>query len=404
MGDKMDRGYFVLIFVILMVSNVLALGITPGLTTFNYEPGAVKEVSFSVINSEHKDMDLVVLVKGDLNESISLSEVSFKMASSDETKNLKYTLKIPNSFSPGPHTSEIDVIQLPGKSPTSEAYIGAAVGVATQIGIFVPYPGKYAEASFNVIGPEGDGKMTFVVPLVSRGQLNIVRARGIIDIYGSLNEKIKTLETNEVEIPSGQRKEIVGIWDSKGVSPGPYRAVATVLYDDSTLTIEKQFNVGERVLELSGIEVNDFTLGGIAKFEMLVENKWSEPITGAYSQIQVFNKGGDVMADFKSSSYDVSPLSKTLMTAFWDTAGVNKGTYDSSLFLRYGQKSEQKDLKLEVLDNNINIIGVGYVISKGKTTGSGSSLVAILIIAVVVLVLINIVWFLVLRKKFSGKK
>src|SRR3989344_3049989 len=176
-----SKSHLVLLFIVLMISNTIALGITPGLTTFNYEPGAVKEVSFSVINSEHKDMDLVVLIKGDLNESISLSEVSFKMASSDETKNLKYTLKIPNSFSPGPHTSEIDVIQLPGKSPTSEAYIGAAVGVATQIGIFVPYPGKYAEASFNVIGPEDDGRITFVLPVVSRGQLNLVRVRGIID-------------------------------------------------------------------------------------------------------------------------------------------------------------------------------------------------------------------------------
>jgi len=393
-----------LIGILLMASNVLALGVTPGRTTFDFEPGVEKEVVFTVMNSENKDMDLIVLVQGELNQSIALSEVSFKMSASEASKTLKYKVKIPAGLSPGQHMSEVVVIQLPGKSETSEAFIGAAIGVATQISIFVPYPGKYAEAGFNVIGPESDGKITFVIPVISRGNLDLVRVRGTIDIYGALNEKIKTLETNEIQVPSGQRKEIAAVWDASGVTPGPYRAVATVLYDESTLSIEKQFNVGTRLLELAGMEVNDFSLGEIAKFEMLVENKWSEAIKGAYAQMIVYDASGATMADFKSSTYDILPLSKSLMTAFWDTAGVKAGTYSSSLFLRYGQQSEQRDLKLDVSSNNINIVGVGYVISKGNAAGGGNGLVTILVVAVIILVLINAVWFLILRKKLSKKK
>lgn len=397
--------FILLVMLVLMASNVLALGVTPGRTTLEFEPGVEKEVAFTVMNSENKDMELVVLVQGELNQSIALSEVSFKMSASEASKTLKYKVKIPAGLSPGPHLSEIVVIQLPGKSSTSEAFIGASIGVATQISIFVPYPGKYAEAGFNVIGPESDGKITFVIPVISRGNLDLARVRGTIDIYGALNEKIKTLETNEVEVPSGQRKEIAAVWDAKDAAPGPYRAVATVLYDENTLNIEKQFNVGKRLLELAGMEVNDFSLGEIAKFEMLVENKWNEAIKGAYAQMIVYDGSGATMADFKSSTYDIPPLSKSLMTAFWDTAGVKKGTYASSLFLRYGQQSEQRDLKLEVSSNNINIVGVGYVISKGKAAGGGSNgLVTILVVAVIVLVLINAVWFLILRKKLSKKK
>lgn len=401
----MNKKLILLIIFVLMASNALALGVTPGRTTFEFEPGAEKEVAFTVVNSENKDMDLVVLVQGDLNQSIALSEVSFKMTASESSKVLKYKVKIPKDLSPGPHMSEIVVVQLPEKSSTSEAFIGASIGVATQLSIFVPYPGKYAEAAFNVIGPEDDGKITFVIPVLSRGNLDLVRVRGTIDIYGPLNEKIKTLETNEVGVPSGQRKEIAVVWDAKDVAPGPYRAVANVFYDESTLKLEKEFNVGKRLLELVGMEVNDFSLGEIAKFEMLVENKWSEAIKGAYAQMLVYDKEGKTMADFKSSTYDIPALSKGQMIAFWDTAGVKEGTYASSLFLRYGQQSEQKDLKLEVSSNNINIIGVGYVISKGKSAGSSSNgLVTILVIAVVVLVLINVVWFLVLRKKLAKKK
>ena len=393
-----------LIGILLMASNVLALGVTPGRTTFDFEPGVEKEVAFTVMNSENKDMDLIVLVQGELNQSIALPEVSFKMSAGEASKTLKYKVRIPAGLSPGPHMSEIVVIQLPGKSSTSEAFIGAAIGIATQISIFVPYPGKYAEAGFNVIGPESDGKVTFVIPVMSRGNLDLVRVRGTIDIYGALNEKIKILETNEIQVPSGQRKEIAAVWDASGITPGPYRAVATVLYDENTLNMEKQFNVGTRLLELTGMEVNDFSLGEIAKFEMLVENKWSEAIKGAYAQMIVYDASGATMADFKSSTYDILPLSKSLMTAFWDTAGVKAGTYSSSLFLRYGQQSEQRDLKLDVSSNNINIVGVGYVISKGNAAGGGNGLVTILVVAVIILVLINAVWFLILRKKLSKKK
>ena len=222
-------------------------------------------------------------------------------------------------------------------------------------------------------------------------QTDLIRVSGIIDIFGPLNEKITTVSTNEISVPSKERKEIAAVWDASTIAPGPYRAVATVLYDEDTLTLEKQFNVGQRLLSLEGIEVNDFSLGEIAKFEILIENKWSQTIGVAYAQMLVFNDEGEVMADFKSATYDMHSLEKILMVAFWDTAGVGEGTYDSSLFLRYGSQSQQQDLQLEVRDNEINIIGVGYVISSergGEGFSFGNSLTIILITVIVVLVII----------------
>jgi hypothetical protein len=402
---KMNRGLLILFLIVLITGEVTALGITPGRTTFDFDPGTERKVDFSVINSGNKDMDLIVLVQGELNESISVSEVSFSMSSSEESRSLSYNILIPSTLTPGLHNSEILVIQLPGKSPTSEAFLGAAVGVATQVRIFVPFPGKYAEASLNVIGPEENGEITFVIPVVNRGKLDLTRVRGTIDIFSSLNEKVATVDANEIQVQSEKRGEIVVVWDSGEVLPGPYRAIATVLYDEDVLTLEKEFNIGTRLLELLGIEVNDFSLGGIAKFEMFVENKWGEDLTGVYAQMQVHNDEGEVMADFKSSTYDIPPLSKTLITSFWDTDGVREGTYESSLFLKYGQSSEQQDFKLEVSDTNINVIGIGYVISSSGGGGSANGmLVTVLIIVLVVLVILNLLWFLVLRKKLSRRK
>ena len=393
-----------IIFVILLAANVMAIGVTPGRTTMDYVSGEVREVKFTVLNSENKNMDVIVLVQGELNESIAVSEVSFKMSENEASRDLRYTFTMPDDLSPGLHTSEVVVIQLPDKSSTSEAFIGAAIGVATQIYVNVPFPGKFAEADLNVIGPEDDGTITFVMPVYSRGDLDLVRVRGTVDVYTSLNEKIETLSTNEVFIQSGKKEEIVARWDASKVPPGKYKAVATIIYDENTVNLEKEFSVGKRLLEVSNIEVNDFSLGEIAKFEILVENKWSEPIVGAYAQMLVFNNDEEIMADFKSATYEIDPLTKALMVAFWDTGGVREGTYDSSLFLKYGDSSEQQELQLEVKESEINIIGVGFVISSEKGQGNSlfdSSLTIILVVGIVVLVLINVLWFLVLRKKLK---
>lgn len=381
-------------------AQISALGITPGRINLNYESG--KEVSggFTIVNTENKDIEVVIAAQGEFNQSVTFSEVSFKMKAFEREKRIQYDLKMPSQLSPGQHIGEILAIQVPSKSSAGETSVGATVAVATQLFVFVPYPNKYAEASLDIVS-DAPGKITFVIPVVNRGKLDLVRVRANIDIYGALNEKVAGFNTNQVEIKSGERREIAYTWNAN-VTSGTYRAVATVLYDEETLKLERQFSVGKPILDLQQIEVNDFTLGEIAKFEMLVENQWSEEIKGAYAEMEIYNKQKEVMADVKSPTYDFLPLSKKIMVSYWDTGGVKEGIYDSSVFLRYGTHSSQKEFKLDVKKDSITAIGVGYVISsKGK---SGSSITTILIVGLAVLILINLGWFLILRKFLHKKK
>lgn len=394
----MLRKIFIFLMLLLLVYNVSAIGITPGKTTFDYQPGVIKKVDFSVINSEKQDMDLVVIVQGELNSSVSLSEVSLEMKASEESKTLSYVFTMPDNLKPGYHHAEVVVIQLPKKSSSTGSFVGAALGVATQIQVFVPYPGKYAEAALNVIGPDENGEIIFAIPVISRGNQDLARVRATIDIYGLLNEKIATVNSEQISIISQERKELVARW-TPNVSSGTYRAVATIIYDEQTLTLESQFNVGSPLLKIQEVEVNDFRLGEIAKFEFLVENKWSQTISGAYLQMLVYDASGQTIADFKSQTYDAPALQKIVMVAFWDTAGIRKGTYSSSAFLKYGSNSLREDLKLEVSDNRINVIGTGYVISTRTRNTSGLTIILVSIISV--LVIINLLWFMFLRKKLS---
>ena len=128
---------FALIVVIISV-QASAMGITPGRTTLKYEPGAEQTVGFKIINSEKEDFQAVILVQGELNASIALSEVSFDMTAGEAERAVSYTFKAPPSLTPGTRSAEIVVMKLPKKSGSGATFVGAAVGVVTQLHVLVP--------------------------------------------------------------------------------------------------------------------------------------------------------------------------------------------------------------------------------------------------------------------------
>ncbi len=389
-----------LLLLIIFLKTISAIGITPGRTTINFEPGLNKEVSFSVINSEHKDMSVVFTIRGDLADYIALDQAYAEFSSEEELKSFSYTIKLPQKFEkPGKYEAEIMVLEMPKDIEMEGATVGATVGVVTQLYIYVPYPNKYAEAEVNVV--ESGGKTIFLIPVINRGKLDIVNAKATIDIYSGTEEKVATIESGSESILSLERKELVAEWE-RDVNPGRYKAVVTLRYDNEVTTILKEFNVGEMFLEILEIIVRDFQLGEIAKFNALVENKWSSDLKEVYLNILVYNNEGETMADFKSPTYDISGLSKSEMVAYWDTGGVHKGTYDGKLILKYGEKSTDRNIQMKITDNSIEVVGLtGHVIVKG---GGTFSLQNILIIAVVFLIIVNIVWFVIIKKIMKRKK
>ena len=399
MNKRLFFGLCFIFIAIVLIANVSAFGVSPGRVSLNFEPDLHKTVTFSLINSEGKDVNLKFEARGEASSFVSLHENSLHLSSSDSQKDISYDINLPNEMSPGLHVLEVLISQEAEQGETSEAFVGATISVVTQIYIYVPYPGKYAEAELNVINRDKNNEVTFIIPVLSRGQFDLDSVKANIDVYNPQNEKIISFNTQEISVKSGDKGEIVYKWNTD-VLPGSYRAVATLIYDGETLKLEKNFNIGSQDLELQNLEVNNFNLGEIAKFEMLVENKWSEPIKGAYSETHIYNDKKELMANFKSAEYDIPALSKAIVISYWDTIGVNEGIYDTDVLLKYGDKESKTDLKLDVKQNRIDVIGLGYVISSDSSSG-GSSLVYVLVVVIVVLVLINILWFLLIRKKLK---
>lgn len=409
---EMDKRFFlffmVSLFIVFSVNNVLGIGITPGRTTVNFEPGLTKEVSFSILNSEHKDMSVVFAIRGNLSDYVSIEENTVDFSSSEESKSFSYHFKLPQDYKefggPGTHKAEIVALELPKDMPKSAengpAFI-ASVAVITQLHVEVPYPNKYAEASVDVIGSPSE--TVFVIPVNNKGKLDIVDAHAQIEIFTGLNEKLTTLETSSKEISALKRKDLSAKWDTSDITPGKYLAKVSVFYDDNVINIEKKFEIGQKALRVLEVNVEDFKLGDIAKFEALVENSWSEQVENAYLNILVFNEQEETMADFKSPTYNIPALSKEKMISYWDTAGVHEGTYDGKLILRYENKTDERNVQLKITEDSIEVMGItGRVIVDDGSGGFGMT--TILFIVIGLLVMINIIWFMVVRRLLEKRK
>ena len=389
-----------LIFTLLIVSDVFALGVSPARKIIEFSPELEIEVEFNVLNSEGKDMKVVIYVEGDnLDEEIIIDNPELIFSSGELQKSVKYNIKLPEKYDePGTHEIKIVAREIPVDKAFEGTFVGASVAVVHIVRINVPYPGKYATTELKLGEDTGHG-VDFIVYVNNFGTQKIVSAKGIIDVYGPTNEKLTSLETGLVSVDSGARKAMNVKWD-ENINSGKYYAKLTVLYDGNVAEYEKVFNVGIRLVDILDIIVKNFKLGGIAKFNILVENGWPEVISDVYTDLLISEKGQEI-GRFKSAAEDIPALAKEELTAFWDTAGVEEGDYDAKISLYYDDKIVEKDMKTKISFNSISFSGfTGAVIS--DEVGGETSDTKILIGLVVILIIINLIWFVYF--KFKKKK
>ncbi|MBS3080115.1 hypothetical protein J4221_01470 [Candidatus Pacearchaeota archaeon] len=401
--SRISSYYLLIIFLLLFLAipSVHAIGVTPGRTSLDYKPGEEHEIIFSVLNNEKKDMQVVLMVGGELNASVSLfSDSLISFNSNEESKQLRYKIKMPEEIvnEPGLHKAEIIALEIPNINEKG-TIVGATTAVVHQLFVYVPCPGKCIETGLEVLDAESNNTAVFIVPVINRGKLGIGEARALIDIYDSSNDKISSLETDYLPVPVGSRTELSARWNVT-VSPGDYLAKVSVFYDGETLNFEKIFEIGEETLSIESIFANNFRLGEIAQLEILVQNRKNKELENVFANLMIFNKESQVMADLKSAQEDINALSRKTLTIYWDTVGVEEGEYNGKLMIVYGKTSKDRNLILKVSKDSLDIFGVGYAIQpKGR---GGTNITSILVIIIILLIIVNVSWMIYFKLK--GRK
>jgi hypothetical protein len=396
---------FALIFiaialVLLFNTQVAAIGISPGRTTLNFEPNLHKEVQLNIINNEHKDMKVVFAAEGELARYIKLKTESpiIDISAQESEKAVSYTVDLPEKLLEGEHEAKITVSELPSEEAKGEISIGATIVVASQLLVKVPYPYKYAVIRLSTGKIEVNQTAKFYVEVENLGEQDLVDMQATIEILSATNDKIAILKTDTKTIPAKTKGELIARWVANA-NPGNYRAIATLVYDENRLaSAEKTFSIGSLFVDVVDIAVRNFRLGDIAKFDITVENKWSEEVKGVYAQLQIEDQNKKLIANSKTPSIDLPPLSRSVLNAYWDTAGVQEGIYSGKLLLNFANQVIEKELKTEISLNSIRveILGVGITAKATAAEGGRQNLIFILI---VVLIVINIAWFIYFKRR-----
>jgi len=182
------------------------------------------------------------------------------------------------------------------------------------------------------------------------------------------------------------------------VNAGVYHASVKIDYDGKRINLEKNFNVGNLFIEISKVEVNDFVLGGVARFDIYVESKWNEMIEGVYGEMIVKDKKGTIYIQSKTPAVDIPAYEKSKLQAYWDTKDVQIGLYDVLLRLNYAGKTTEKLIETQVnIDSIRTTLGpTAQVVAERSKILSRDN---ILVLLLVVLVIVNISWFFYFKKR-----
>ncbi|MFH1133551.1 MAG: hypothetical protein V1735_03610 [Nanoarchaeota archaeon] len=389
-----------LALVLLVISPaVLGLGVSPGRKTIEFVPDGKEAVAITVSNNEHKDMKLVISARGELAQYVTLSAVLLDFTKEETSKTFSYKVAMPHNFtSPGIHNGEIVIQEVPQEKGEEGTFMGATLSVVTELRVRVPYPGKYAEAGLEISGARVNEPTGFIVPVMNYGEQDIMSAKASIDIMGPTNDPITSLQTDSRPVKAKETKELTASWLAN-VHSGSYLAKVTLNYDGLETRIEKLFSIGDLSIELVDVQVKDFKLGQIARFDVTIENKWNQELDQVYVELVITDDKGDTINAVKSSTEILPPIGRKSLTLFWDTTNVPQGTYNGKIIIHFRDRTFEKQSKLVVTLDQITTRFTeltGQAVLPGEKKGFSTTLLLIIIVGL--LILINIGWFVYIRK------
>ena len=317
------RGLLVFLFIFL-VGNVSALGLSPAIVEFDFAPGEVRELTFSV-HSENSEQEVEVFLGGDFDKYASLSAERLVGGG-----NFKLLIRFPDSVElPGRHDLGVGVREIPDE----QEFIGTKVEVIGLVRINVPYPGRYAEIDLNIKDGNVNEQIPVEVHVINKGKEDF-------NVDASVNflndgKNIFDISFKPVFLKSGEDRYFRKFLDSTGFKPGNYIAEAIVNYGEEART-SRAFRIGSLF-----VNITNFTQAlpkeGIKRFSVDIESMWNNNVDEVYADVNISNSTKSL--GFRTPSANLGPWEKKTLVGFIDTSDL-EGSYKTDIILYYsGQKS-----------------------------------------------------------------
>ncbi len=341
-----------ILFLILLMKGVFAIGISPGNVVINFEPNFSTTIEYSIVNTMPFEVGVEIGFGGPLSEYMNISQKYIESLKPSEVKKIILTVNLPEKIDePGLKRHTLSAVEQ--RSVEGASGMVARGGVIDLIDIWVLYPEIYPKAELTASDASVNDTAAMRVTLWNYGKPNITFVKGYVEIMDLEGKVIDTITLSSVfNVPSFEAKEMEGSWKTLDVTPSIYSARAVLNADGKELvTDERKFKVGELKLKLLSY-TQKFYKDQINEFELFVENSWNHDVEGVFAEVFV-KMDGKVVAQSKTVNYQFLPWEKKPMKGFLNTAGLKEGIYDTEIVLSYLGRTTSEMRSIEVINKPI---------------------------------------------------
>jgi len=382
--NKMWKMTFFLAIAIFSISNANALGISPAITTVDFEPSETYMGSFTLYNHGSSPIKVSLLVLGELADYIEApSQIT---VNPDSQEVVKYKLSLPGSMDYGFHKVEImateDTIQSEG-----ETLVSAKIAVVTQIKVLVPYPEKYVDAEIAI--DERQDETWFALALTNVGNVDIEKAYANIAIEDQ-TKLIERIMTNSAKIEVKDKNMVYAV-SKQNLQPGDYKATATINYDGKENTITKDFQIKkERLILVKEFSVGSAEEGAPIRFDVAIENNANKEMKDVVLDLDIIDANQKVIKNLKSAPLSLKPKEQINTPIYWDYQMTGNEVYKANLMVNSGEYAVEKSIEFNakgLIDENKEPAvetELGKPLNKNWFIAIGGIVLVIIIAAVII--------------------
>lgn len=324
-----------------MIPIVQSIGITPAVKVIEYKPSAEQSATFNVYNNEDEAFNAKIEFRGGLSEFFVLKENTIYIPADKKLTPFDIVINMPEKLEkPGFYSTDIIVTKQPLTSiGEGKTQIGTSPSVTGKLNIRVPYPGKYIEARLVVESSEEDAR--FIMPVFNYGKES-TEVNANIGIYEQ--DKIADIKTNSILLGKNSQGKLEAKWPCK---KGNYDATANINYDGKVIELKKNFDIGSVLMNITRIFVENFQLGKIAKFNIHLKNIWNKE-NDVHCELSIIDKDGNEILKSETDSKIIQPYAEDEITAYLDTANLQRGIYDLKILTYYNGAASEKIIEVTV--------------------------------------------------------
>jgi hypothetical protein len=397
----------ILIFIIILVSFIFALsnyveaiGVAPSEKSYVFDS---KEISYNlrIMNDEKFQGTFHVEATGELSKYVTFSKtnINFDAQKADEVINVKLSIPKDADVPPGEYIIRIAVTA----DQSSSSGVTAFVGVISKLQVTVPGDISFIKIQTYVPNFINGQENSFSVEVINKGIKPATNCFAVIDILTPENAKIMSLVAPRKDV-AGTRTEIIVLPWTPNVNNGQYVAKASVVCDDTTSEERKSFMIGSPAVSIVNFVSEDFVLGGINRFDLILQSEWADVIKDVYANVELM-KDGTSKGRAKTESGNIGPLEKLSLPVFIDTKGLEPGKYSMYIMLNYLGKEVGEVYAVDVTQNEFKVDRLsGMVTGVGAQSDSEPGTYTLLIFVIIVVVILNIVLVMKLMRRKEEKK